>query len=1024
MPVEFLSDDDAAAYGRYVGAPSQAELAKVFFLDEDDLRLVGRRRGPHMKLGFALQLVTVRYLGVFLEDPLDVPTAVLDFVAEQLGIEDPSCVKAYTERAKTRFDHAWEIRRAGGLKEFATAEAELRAWVAARSWTSGDGPKAIFIDAVRWLRKRDVLLPGVSTLARLVAQVREETLERLWETLSCLLTVGQVHVLDQLLEVTPGARVSDLERWRKGPPPRGSGPAMIKALDRVAEICGLQLSDLRLEDLVPPRRLSELARHGLAAKATALRRHPPQRRLATLMATVHHLQARSVDDALELFDLLMSTELLAKARTAADKETVRRHPRLAKATAKLAVAVEVLLEAGGWGPDEEVRVAEVWEAIEAVVSRAELRAAVATVTDMVPPPGAEAEDWRGELVRRIGTVSGFVKVLTQVIEFGAGPEGRAVLSAMRALPEVLEYRSRKLAAPLVPRTLIDPGVVTGPWARLVFGHPARADASVDRNAYTFCVLEQFYRHLKRREIHAAASTRWRDPAAGLLEGPGWDAAKGDVLSTLGLPEDPDALLAEHTRTLDEAYREVGGRLAVNTDVRIDDDGKIHLSGVKAVEEPPSLVDLRARTAAMLPRVDLPEVILEVMAWEPGIAAAFTAASGGRTRTTDLDTTLAACLAAHSMNVGYRPIAKKGDPALEAARLSHFFQNYVRPETLGPANAPLIARQGTIALAQAWGGGLVAAVDGMRFVVPVPNVLARPNRRFFGPKRGMTWLNAIDDRGIGRGAKVVTGTVRDSLHMIDVIFGFAGGDLPEIVVTDTGSYSDLVFGLLELLGISYRPALADLPDQKGWRIDPGADYGPLNTFARGRIDLGRVRRHWEDILRVVASIYTGTVRAYDVVTMLQRDGHPTALGEAIAAYGRIFKTLHVLAYIDTDETYRRDVKAIRNLQEGRHDLARTICHGKKGELFHRYERGLENQLGVLGLVLNCVVLWNTVYLDAALDQLRAQGHPVRDEDVARLSPFVRKHLGVHGTYSFALPDLAPGVIRELRDPQDPDEDDAA
>jgi len=78
-------------------------------------------------------------------------------------------------------------------------------------------------------------------------------------------------------------------------------------------------------------------------------------------------------------------------------------------------------------------------------------------------------------------------------------------------------------------------------------------------------------------------------------------------------------------------------------------------------------------------------------------------------------------------------------------------------------------------------------------------------------------------------------------------------------------------------------------------------------------------HTGDMLRVIASIYTGTVRAYDVVTMLQRDGHPTALGEAIAAYGRIFKTLHILAYIDVDETYRRDIKHIRNLQEGRHDL---------------------------------------------------------------------------------------------------------
>lgn len=62
----------------------------------------------------------------------------------------------------------------------------------------------------------------------------------------------------------------------------------------------------------------------------------------------------------------------------------------------------------------------------------------------------------------------------------------------------------------------------------------------------------------------------------------------------------------------------------------------------------------------------------------------------------------------------------------------------------------------------------------------------------------------------------------------------------------------------------------------------------------------------------------------------------------------------------------------------------------------------------------------MYLNAAVERLRAQGYPVLGEDVARLSPFVRKHLGVHGAYSFARPDLAPGAIRELRDPDAPDD----
>ncbi len=87
------------------------------------------------------------------------------------------------------------------------------------------------------------------------------------------------------------------------------------------------------------------------------------------------------------------------------------------------------------------------------------------------------------------------------------------------------------------------------------------------------------------------------------------------------------------------------------------------------------------------------------------------------------------------------------------------------------------------------------------------------------------------------------------------------------------------------------------------------------------------------------------------------------------------------------------------------------------MYHRYERGLENHLGVLGLVLNCVTLWTTVYLDAAVRQLKARGSPVRDEDMARLSPFVNTHLGVRGTYSFVLPELArePSVSCATRTP---------
>jgi len=111
----------------------------------------------------------------------------------------------------------------------------------------------------------------------------------------------------------------------------------------------------------------------------------------------------------------------------------------------------------------------------------------------------------------------------------------------------------------------------------------------------------------------------------------------------------------------------------------------------------------------------------------------------------------------------------------------------------------------------------------------------------------------------------------------------------------------------------------------------------------------------------------------------------------------------------------------NYGEGRHSLARDVFHGKRGELRQCYREGQEDQLGALGLVINIIVLWNTIYIDAVLAQLRQEGYPVRDEDVARLSPFIHKHhINLLGRYSFAVSEAVKrGELRALRNPDAPD-----
>jgi len=144
VPVEFLSDAEVATYGCYPHPPSPAELDRSFLLDDKARGLIESKRLPHTRLGYAVQLSTLMFLGTFLADPTDAPTEVLDYLAEQLGIADPSCVKAYRVREMTRLEHAREIRVAYGFVEFAGMQDELVWWVQDRAWTSGDGPKALF----------------------------------------------------------------------------------------------------------------------------------------------------------------------------------------------------------------------------------------------------------------------------------------------------------------------------------------------------------------------------------------------------------------------------------------------------------------------------------------------------------------------------------------------------------------------------------------------------------------------------------------------------------------------------------------------------------------------------------------------------------------------------------------------------------------------------------------------------------------------------------------------------------------
>lgn len=396
-----------------------------------------------------------------------------------------------------------------------------------------------------------------------------------------------------------------------------------------------------------------------------------------------------------------------------------------------------------------------------------------------------------------------------------------------------------------------------------------------------------------------------------------------ICRSLGLSSAPGATLSAIATELDSTYRDVLDRLPENPAVRFAENGdktELILSPLDAIEETPSLIALRQRVTDMLPRVDLPELILEIDA-RTHFTGAFTHSSEQSSRVSDLNISICAMLMAEACNTGPEPFIRNDVAALKRDRLTWTDSNYIRDETIRAANAILVAAQSGVPLANIWGGGEVASADGMRFVVPVRTVHAGPNPKYFKEGRGVTWYNLISDQYSGINDIVVPGTLRDSLVILAVVLEQQTDQMPYQIMTDTGAYSDVIFGLFRLLGYRFCPRIADTGGARFWRTDPKADYGPFNAISSHRLNfVKKTEPHWDDILRLIASLKLGRLKVMSIMKTLQTGDRPTSLAQAIAEIGRADKTIHMLTYLDDENKRRRTLQQL-NRGEGRHAVAK-------------------------------------------------------------------------------------------------------
>lgn len=990
MPVEFLTHEQKENYGRFSEKPTPEQLNKYFWFDDRDRYIISQMRGSHNQLGFAIQLGTVRFLGTFLSRPINVPKNVSLYVSEQLNINS-NVLSLYTNERTTR-NHAQEIKRIYNYKDFTEQPHHWRLlrWLYTRAWVSAERPSVLFDLATAKCIENKILLPGVTVMERLIAQIRDRANTRLWRKLANLPNHPQREMLENLLlSDSTTNKKSNLDVLRK-PPVRITVTGLLKAIERYEKFCEIGSIEWSTAG-IPMGRILALARYASMARAQTIERMNDERRIATLVSFIIVFTIRAKDDVIEIMGILFS-DLFRKANNKGTQKRLRTIKDLDAAARKLKDICTLLL-------DENIIDADIRKTIFATYPKKIVKESLEKVHHLTEPPDITVP--YKELFKNYSTIRRVLPKLLSLLHFQSTPSGQHVLEAWNFLAETENKsgRNKYLGAPLK-------GMSTS-WKKLVLKGP---NHRIDRCAYTFWTIEQFIESLKRHDIFTDPSEKYCDPREQLLQGEEWESIKPHILRTLGWSSSAKQALQDLAIKLDETYRKVQKDLKENEYVRIENN-RIILSPLDKLEGPKSLKKLRKQVHSLMPHADLPELILELHQWIPFLDA-FTHISEGNSRVKDLSISMCAVLISQACNIGLEPVTQAGVPALEYDRLTWVEQNYFRAETITEANNALVSYHSKMKLTQILGTGEVASADGLRFVTHEKAAHSGPNPKYFGVGRGVTYYNYTSDQFTGLHGIVIPGTIRDSLRLLELVLEQSTEVQPKEIMTDTAGYSDIIFGLFALLGYQFSPRIADIGSSRFWRMDGTADYGDLNTISRHKIRTDLIVRYWDDFMRIAGSLQIGKVNPTQLIQALQRGGKPTMLGRAIGEFGRIFKTQHNLLFI-TDPAYRRKILTQLNRGESRHSLARALMYGKKGILHQNYREGQEDQLGALGLVVNAIVVWNTRYMEAALDTIQENDVVIDKKDIQRLSPVGHEHINIVGRYSFHLPEeVENGSLRPL------------
>ncbi len=979
-----LSSEERARLLAFPESPE--ELIQYYSFSEADLSAISQRCGPQNRLGFAVQLCYLRYPGFVLPNDLEPPLSLLSIVARQLKV-DPEIWNQYAkQRPETRRDHVLELQAWLNLSTFSIDD--YRRFVQQLSDLAMQTDRGIVLAEalVNLLRQHKIILPVIDVIERLCSEAMTLGTRKIYELLTAPLLDHHRQSLDGLLKIKKETSISILS-WLFQAPGFAKPKHILVHLERLNTIRDLDLPE-GLEQVVHQNRLLKISREGGQMTAQHLRDLEPLRRYATLVAVVIDARATLIDEIIDLHDRFMGSLFSKAKRRHADQfqESGKEINDKVRLYSKIGHA---LLEAKKLKEDP-------FKAIEKIISWEDFEKSLAEADELAKPEEFDYLELMGDdysYLRR------YTPLFLDSLNMKAIPGSSELLAAIQIIKEMNQRQTRKTPedSPL--------SFVRKRWKNLV-----QTAEGIDRRFYELCVLSELKNSLRSGDIWVQGSRQFKDFEDYLLPKEIFSEKLKQNLLGLPIETDCEKFLESRLGYLDKKMAEVEKLAAANElpDALITQSGRLKITPLDNAV-PDKAQELIQEISKMLPRIKITELLLEVDSWT-GLTREFKhLKSGDELEENHL---LLTAILADGVNLGLGKMAESC-PGVTYAKLAWIQAWHIREETYSAGLAKVINAQSRHPFSAYWGDGTTSSSDGQNFKAGSGGKFAGHVNLKYGQEPGIQFYTHISNQYAPFHINAITSTIRDSTYVLDGLLYHESDLMIQEHYTDTAGFTDHVFALMHLLGFKFAPRIRDLADKRLYIQDDAKRYPTLAGMIGGNINLKQIRDHWGEILRLATSIKQGTVTASLMLRKLGSYPRQNGLALALRELGRIERTLFSLEWMQSVELRRR-VQVGLNKGEAKNALARAVFMNRLGEI---RDRSFENQryrAGGLNLIVAAIILWNTVYIDRAVQSLRDSGIKIDEELLAHLSPLGWEHINLMGDYIWPQNKLMePGKFRPLR-----------